>query len=170
MYRQGMIVGWAFLSPLSKHKGWAPGPVGDMTTGARGWILWTALAIMVSDSIVSLLPVVEEIFTKSAAVLSKREGFVRLPRTPLTPALPGIAQTEDEHDNESSKDTESPDRLVPSTWVVYGLLVSIVLGTMLVWVVFGGEGIKPWASLIGFLMGGLLSLLGYAIAINQLQS
>jgi hypothetical protein len=29
-----------------------------------------------------------------------------------------------------------------------------------VWAVFGAEGIKPWATLIGFVMGGLLSILG----------
>lgn len=52
-----MLVGWAVLSPLSKHAGWAPGPVGDMTSGARGWILWISLAIMCADSLVSLLPV-----------------------------------------------------------------------------------------------------------------
>ncbi|KAL1708200.1 OPT oligopeptide transporter protein-domain-containing protein [Schizophyllum commune] len=56
----GMFVGWAILSPISKHNGWAPGPVGDMTTGARGWILWTSLAIMCTDSLVSLLPVIYE--------------------------------------------------------------------------------------------------------------
>lgn len=35
----GMIVGWAVLSPLSKHLGWAPGPVSSTTNGARGWIV-----------------------------------------------------------------------------------------------------------------------------------
>jgi uncharacterized oligopeptide transporter (OPT) family protein len=35
----GMIVGWAVLSPLSKNAGWAPGPVGSTTNGARGWIV-----------------------------------------------------------------------------------------------------------------------------------
>ncbi|KAG8686200.1 hypothetical protein FRC11_009356, partial [Ceratobasidium sp. 423] len=39
----GMIFGWGILSPLSKLNGWAPGPTGDMITGARGWILWVAL-------------------------------------------------------------------------------------------------------------------------------
>lgn len=157
----GMVVGWAVLSPLSKYKGWAPGPVGDMTTGARGWILWTALAIMVSDSFVSLLPIVREFFLKSSAALGKREGFVRLPRTPPTPAFPAIPPEEVAHTyEEGSKDTETSDRLVPRRWVVCGLLMSVVLGTMLVWVVFGAEGIMPWATIIGFLMGGLLSLLG----------
>jgi hypothetical protein len=35
----GMFVGWAVLSPLSKHSGWAPGNVGSNTDGARGWIV-----------------------------------------------------------------------------------------------------------------------------------
>ena len=48
----GMFVGWGVLSPLAKHSGWAPGPVGDSTDGSRGWILWVALAIMVSASVV----------------------------------------------------------------------------------------------------------------------
>ena len=35
----GMITGWAILSPLAKHKGWAPGPVSSATDGSRGWIV-----------------------------------------------------------------------------------------------------------------------------------
>ena len=41
----GMLVGWAILSPMSKHLGWAPGPVGSTTTGARGWIVSRELGI-----------------------------------------------------------------------------------------------------------------------------
>lgn len=158
-----MVVGWAVLSPLSKNKGWAPGPVGDMTTGARGWILWTALAIMVSDSLVSLFPIVREISVKTLAAVRGHKGFVRLPRTPLTPVFCAPLQSEDLYmDDEVSKDGETPERLVPTKWVICGLLISIILGTMLVWIVFGGEGIRPWATIIGFLMGGILSLLGCA--------
>lgn len=40
----GMLVGWAVLSPLSKHLGWAPGPVSSSTTGARGWIVSPAFS------------------------------------------------------------------------------------------------------------------------------
>ncbi|TKA78395.1 hypothetical protein B0A49_02339 [Cryomyces minteri] len=50
----GAIVGWAILSPLAKSKGWAPGPVSDWGTGSKGWIVWISLAIMLSDSVVSL--------------------------------------------------------------------------------------------------------------------
>ncbi|KAJ7019917.1 OPT oligopeptide transporter protein-domain-containing protein [Mycena alexandri] len=132
----GMLVGWGVLSPISKLYGWAPGPVGDMTDGARGWILWTSLAIMCADSLISLLPVVAEYIT----------GL--LPRRALA------AQTKEDFD------TETEDRLVPNTWVLWGLLGSVIIGTLLVWVVFGNDGIKPWATLLGFGLGGLLSVLG----------
>lgn len=50
----GAIIGWGFLSPLAKSKGWAPGPVSDWTTGSKGWIVWVSLAIMLADSLISL--------------------------------------------------------------------------------------------------------------------
>lgn len=136
---QGMLVGWGILSPLSKYSGWAPGPVGDMTSGARGWILWTSLAIMCSDSLVSLGPVISEVVYDK---LWKRSVTL------------GEGPKED-------KEVESEDRLVPVRWVIWGLLGSVIAGTALVWMVFGDEGIKPWATIIGFGMGGLLSVFGY---------
>jgi OPT family oligopeptide transporter len=50
----GAILGWAILSPLSKHQRWAPGPVEDWNSGSKGWIVWISLAIMLADAIVSL--------------------------------------------------------------------------------------------------------------------
>ncbi|KAJ2664006.1 OPT super [Coemansia sp. RSA 1200] len=50
----GSIVGWGVLSPLAKNEGWAPGPVSDWKDGSRGWILWISLAVMISESVVSL--------------------------------------------------------------------------------------------------------------------
>ncbi|KAH9933658.1 OPT oligopeptide transporter protein-domain-containing protein [Epithele typhae] len=136
----GMLVGWGILSPLSKHMGWAPGPVGDMTTGARGWILWVSLAIMCADSLVSLVPVVAEVVS-----------------TKLWPAVFGPSAG---GAPKESNETETEDRLVPMSWVLWGLGGSVVLGTFLVWLVFGDEGIKPWATVIGFVLGALLSVLG----------
>jgi hypothetical protein len=139
-----MLVGWGVLSPVSKFSGWAPGPVGDMTSGARGWILWISLAIMCADSLVSLLPVVTEYVTH---LLSAQISYLKL----------GYENADsDKEDHEC----ETEDRLVPVTWVIGGLIGSMIIGTILVYVVFGNEGIKPWATLIGFLMGGLLSILG----------
>jgi len=136
-----MLVGWGILSPLSKQLGWAPGPVGDMTTGARGWILWTSLAIMCADSVVSLAPVAWEAASKMIRLARPHENNIR---------------EEDKDDNE----VETEDRLVPISWVIWGLISSITFGTIVVWFVFGSEGIKPWATLIGFLMGIPLSILG----------
>lgn len=115
-----------------------------MTTGSRGWILWVSLAIMCADSLVSLLPVIAETFYKKV-----------WRRTITLPSDDG-----DEDDNE----VEPLERLVPMRWVAWGLGGSVVFGTILVWAVFGGEGIKPWATVIGFVMGGLLSILGYVSA------
>jgi hypothetical protein len=107
-------VGWAILSPLSKLSGWAPGPVGDMSNGARGWILWISLGIMCTDSLISLLPVVFEYLMD--ALQPQRRNYTTI----------------GEH---GSHETETEDRLVPTSWVLYGLLVSVVVGTVLVWVV-----------------------------------
>ncbi|KAJ8588465.1 OPT superfamily oligopeptide transporter [Rhizopogon salebrosus TDB-379] len=137
----GMLVGWGILSPLSKHSGWAPGPVGDMATGARGWILWVSLAIMCADSLVSLLPIVYEYFAELLAWY-------------------GPAKFSDGGEVREDHEVETAGRLVPMKWVISGLIGSICVGTILVWIVFGNDGIKPWATLIGFLMGGLLSILG----------
>lgn len=132
-----MFVGWAILSPIAKKSGWAPGPVGDMSTGARGWILWVSLSVMCTDALISLLPVLFEITSK--AIHQHRASNVI---------------------NYDSKETETEERLVPTSWVVYGLVTSILAGTGLVWLVFGGDGIKPWATLLGFIFGGMLSVIG----------
>lgn len=50
----GAIVGWGILSPLAKYRGWAPGSIDDWESGSKGWIVWTSLAIMLADAIVSL--------------------------------------------------------------------------------------------------------------------
>lgn len=140
-----MFVGWAILSPLSKWSGWAPGAVGDMATGARGWILWVSLGIMCADSLVSLLPVAFDYLQDA-----------------LKQSFGGNSQVEEFTSNKRGE-TETEDRLVPTKWVLVGLVLSISIGTLLVWIVFGDEGIKPWATFLGFVLGGMLSIIGYVI-------
>ena len=132
-----MIVGWAILSPLAKLEGWAPGPVGDMSTGSRGWILWVSLAIMCADSIVSLVPVVADF------IISAARGWV-------------LHETQNDT---GDLEVETPERLVPLRWVYWGFGASITLGSIVLWAIFGNEGIRPWASLLGYAIGGLLSIL-----------
>ncbi|KAF8868240.1 oligonucleotide transporter [Gymnopilus junonius] len=139
----GMFVGWAILSPLSKELGWAPGPVGDMSNGARGWILWISLGIMCADSLISLLPVAYE-YVEDA----------------IRPWRRGYTSIRESNDQDKQHETETEDRLVPNKWVIIGLFFSVAIGTLLVWIVFGHEGIKPWATLLGFILGGMLSIIG----------
>lgn len=129
-------MGWAVLSPLATKKGWVTVPVRDMAIGARGWILWVALAIMCTDALVSLLPVFLKICW---------DTFLRQHNSPFDFPL---------------KESESEDRLVPNTWVMGGLVFSTACGTLLVWLIFGSEGIKPWATFLGFVLGGMLSIIG----------
>ncbi|CAE6414382.1 unnamed protein product [Rhizoctonia solani] len=135
----GMIFGWGILSPLSKLNGWAPGPTGDMITGARGWILWVALAIICADSFVSIVPTIYRLLKSAYLTLLSRRAVV---------------VSEDVPENEPAS------RLVPNRWVWSGLFASVIVGTVLVWFVFGSEGIKPWATVLGFIIGAVLSHLG----------
>src|ERR1700753_3761172 len=98
-----MIVGWGILSPLAKFEGWAPGPVGDMSTGSRGWILWVSLAIMCADSIVSLMPLVMEFIVPASK-----------------------SQTSPQMQNDTDPEVDTPERLVPLRWVYGGLGVSVI--------------------------------------------
>jgi len=136
-----MVVGWAVLSPLSKLSGWAPGPVGDMAVGARGWILWISLGIMCADSFVSLIPVVVDYVNDFISKWQKGYSVV-------------------DEDITNIHDTETEDRLVPMSWVLIGMTTSVIIGTILVWIVFGRDGIKPWATVLGFILGGMLSIIG----------
>lgn len=50
----GAVIGWGILSPIAKHKGWAPGPVDQWQDGSQGWIIWIALGVLLGDSIVGI--------------------------------------------------------------------------------------------------------------------
>lgn len=136
---QGMLVGWGILSPIAKLSGWAPGSIGSMTDGARGWILWVSLAIMLADSLISLTPVAWE-YVMDVSLRIKRSPSAR-------------RETKDD------RETETPDRLVPTRWVVVGWCLSVAVGMVFVWLVFGHEGIKPYATFAGYIIGGILSVL-----------
>jgi OPT family oligopeptide transporter len=159
-----MLVGWGILSPLSKRKGWAPGPVGSMTDGARGWILWSSLSIMVADSVVSLMPVLAEYVLKQASAfkrLYRKHSHTPVHMDGRSPMYDDFPSLGSDTRSAADKELETEDRLVPMRWVLWGLLASVVLGIFVVWGVFGDEGIKPYATFVAFVVGGLLSVLGF---------
>ncbi|ODQ50021.1 OPT superfamily oligopeptide transporter [Saitoella complicata NRRL Y-17804] len=103
----GAIIGWGFLSPLSKSQGWAPGPVDDWVEGSKGWLLWVSLAIMLSDAMISLLVVIVRAFA----------------------AFTG-------RNNEPDPDAP-PEELVSTNTIVIGLFGSSVLCIVAIKLVFG---------------------------------
>ncbi|BEI92704.1 uncharacterized protein CcaverHIS019_0503320 [Cutaneotrichosporon cavernicola] len=156
----GMLVGWAVLSPLAKKSGWAPGRVSSNTDGARGWILWVALAIMIAESLISLAPVtveyVRNLWARHEAAEARSHVFT-------TPDSPDEAAERDGYmdmPEDSEPECEPPERLVPGQWVALGLTASAVLGVWGVWYVFGTDGIHPWATALGLVLASILSLIG----------
>jgi hypothetical protein len=137
-----MFVGWAVLVPLSRNKGWASGSARDMTDGGRGWILWIALAIMTTDSLISIIPVATEFVFNMNSIFKSHANIMR-----------GVNLTGD-------GEVEPPSRLVPGSWILTGLGASVIGGTAIIWFVFGYEGIGPWATVLGFVLGGGMGLLG----------
>lgn len=50
----GALLAWGILAPLAMRMGWAPGPVSSWTDGAKGWVVWVSLGIMLGESVVTL--------------------------------------------------------------------------------------------------------------------
>ena len=101
----GAIFGWIVLGGMSQYMGWAPHPnpmvIHDPATGmwgARGWILWPGVAIMIGDALMSL-------------AMSWRT-FVT--------AFKGTKAAAD-----SGDDTPS-DEIIPNKWWIGGLLIASV--------------------------------------------
>lgn len=60
--------GWAILGPVVKAKGWAPGPIKDVQTGAAGWLMWLGLALLLGDCFSELaLLVANTLYDKAVA-------------------------------------------------------------------------------------------------------
>ncbi|KAK4698315.1 hypothetical protein P7C70_g7965, partial [Phenoliferia sp. Uapishka_3] len=133
----GMVFGWAILSPLAKHNGWAPGAVSSTMDGARGWILWPALAVMMAESILSISMVaISSLFVAPHSV------------------------DEDEHDNASDAGEKSVEDEADVRLVLGGVILSCVTCVVLVAMVFGEDGIKWWATIIALVLASIFSILG----------
>ena len=170
----GAIVGWGILSPLAKSRGWAPGPVGDWTTGSKGWIVWVSLAVMLADSVVSLgwlvlrpLILYGPSYYRGVRDHISRGGFVSAfhfasykkgDYTALTPSgtLPSG------NDSKQLLDDAEPDapehHLVSNRTVLVLLTISIIICVFSIRYVF--PPIPFGAILLSILLALLLSLMG----------
>ncbi|KAJ6282921.1 OPT oligopeptide transporter protein-domain-containing protein [Bipolaris maydis] len=172
----GAIIGWGVLSPLAKHKGWAPGPVSDWTNGSKGWIVWISLAIMLADSLVSLgwlllrplvtfstayYPTAKEIF--QSHTWKEILTFNITPRQGYTQVGDGTAETPlisiKKHFAADSDPDAPPEHLVSNRTTIIGLVVSLVLCVIAVHVTF--PGLIPFRlTLLSLVLALFLSIMG----------
>jgi uncharacterized oligopeptide transporter (OPT) family protein len=107
----GATVAWGVLAPMVEAQGWVADPSATQSyaKGARGWILWPGVAIMVADALTGLAlsaPTILRTFTGSAAVVEEV----------VDPA---------------------GDQEIPNTWWIGGLIFSTALTVFATWQLFG---------------------------------
>ncbi|KAF9926367.1 hypothetical protein FBU30_004031 [Linnemannia zychae] len=157
----GCVVGWGILSPIVTKKKWVTGPVGSSTTGARGWILWISLGVMIAEAVISLLGVIVLSF-----IAHYRRRTREKRRAERRAALEAsAAQTGADIDafsiEEDLDDQDAPiDQLVPLKIWVCGLILSSALCLLLIWVVFKDQHMPVYATLLAIVLGCILSVLG----------
>lgn len=126
----GAVIGWGILAPMAKYFYWAPGRVGSYTDGATGWILWLSLAIMLAESVSSL------VILTGVYVYEYFKGYYV----------------------DEELDPAPPNEQVPSYWWMIGLLVSSVLAVVFTWLVFRPR-IPFYQPIVGLLFSLLVSIL-----------
>lgn len=132
----GAVISWGIVGPLAKANGWAPGepvltqlhtgPGGDWT--ARGWILWSGVAIMVAEALTSL-------------ALSWRT-FVR--------ALKGTRSAIEAAGGTAHKD----ENAIPNSWWILGLGLASAATLVAAWIVFE---IPVYISILAILLSAVLA-------------
>ncbi|KAL2116980.1 hypothetical protein VTJ04DRAFT_9148 [Mycothermus thermophilus] len=173
----GAVVGWGVLSPLAKSRGWAPGAVGDWENGSKGWIVWTSLAIMLADAIVSLgylafrsaREYAPQIWELVHPHKSHHHHHRRPPHAGYTAlagdvdaadaASPTPLSDSDLEEEEKLPSDAPPDQQIPPRLVTLGLLGSILFCILCIHAVFGAL-VPLYATVAAVLMALVLSIMG----------
>ncbi|KAI9591589.1 OPT oligopeptide transporter protein-domain-containing protein [Syncephalis fuscata] len=145
----GAIVGWGILGPAAHAKGWAPGNVNDTVDSPRSWILWISLAIMISESLVSLSVV-------TIKEVAKRWQDRQEARQRQDGATEAQRQRE-QHQLLLDEDENLPAYMKVPDWVTYGgLVVSSALCVVAASAVFD---ITWYASLLSVVLACFFSII-----------
>ncbi|KAF1911172.1 oligopeptide transporter-like protein [Ampelomyces quisqualis] len=171
----GAIIGWGVLSPLAKHKGWAPGPVSDWTNGSKGWIVWISLAIMLADSLVSLgwlllrplitivrlyFPTAKETFQSHTwhdlltLNITRKQHYTALSSSTESPIT-----TIKRHLSSGQEPDAPPEHLISNRTTILGLIASLILCVVAVHISFPSL-IPLRLTLLSLLLALLLSIMG----------
>lgn len=118
---------------------------------------------MIAESIISLLPITMSYISTAIRHHKQRSSGPKVFRS-SSPRDSNL--TDDDYyeppadDDDTDPEHEPPERLVPISWIRVGLAGSGILGIVLVWLVFGVDGIHPWATAVGLVLASVLSLIG----------
>ncbi|KAH5108107.1 hypothetical protein HBI25_075540 [Parastagonospora nodorum] len=171
----GAIIGWGVLSPLAKHKGWAPGPVSDWTNGSKGWIVWISLAIMLADSLVSLgwlllrplitiarlyYPTAKETFQTHTWKELFTLNITRKQRyTPLNSTTESPIAAIKKHLAQDQEPDAPPEHLISNRTTIIGLITSLTLCVIAVHISFPSL-IPLRLTLLSLVLALFLSIMG----------
>ncbi|KAF8935797.1 hypothetical protein BGZ52_003842 [Haplosporangium bisporale] len=159
----GCIVGWGILSPIVTNKGWVTGPVSSSSSGARGWILWVSLGVMIAEAVVSLLGVIvlSLIAHYRLRIREQRQKDRRAALEASAAQTGASVEAFSELELEEEEEDDAPiDQLVPLRLWVIGLILSSALCLLLIWVVFRDQHMPVYATLLAVVLGCILSVLG----------
>ncbi|KAI5285250.1 hypothetical protein KEM54_000720 [Ascosphaera aggregata] len=154
----GAVLGWAILSPLAKHKGWAPGSVDDWENGSKGWIVWVSLSIMLADSIINLgwLMIRSIMINGPQLVRQIRQQTERFSRWPTASRHPPNWELNSEPED---IDEAPPEELISTRTIVILLPLTLILNVFTMHIAFGSI-MTPWLSTLATILALLLSVMG----------
>ncbi len=124
----GAILAWGIIAPLINHYGIVTGPIMDYGSGARGWILWPGVALMVTESLTAL-------------ALSWKT-FLR--------TFQSIGQTSDS----STEETTLSEEAIPNSWWMGGLALGSIACSFTAHYLFE---IEYWVSILAIGLSAILA-------------
>ncbi|KAJ5901865.1 hypothetical protein N7495_002393 [Penicillium taxi] len=166
----GAVLGWGILSPLAKHRGWAPGPVGSWEDGSKAWIVWISLSIMLADSIVSLgWLVIKPLVARCPKWIDHFRSSWLGQRLHLSAshsrshisysALDSNHDLQSAHTGAVEEEDAPPSQLISNRAVLIFLPLTLILNVVCMHFAFG-DIISPWLSSLATLIAVLLSVMG----------
>lgn len=136
----GALLSWGLLGPLALHYEWAPGPIMGFSDGARGWILWPGVALMVSEALASLAfnwKTFLSTFTSTRSAITQFETG--------DPAADEATRAES---------AAADARRIPDSWWIGGLVLGSVVTIGIAWFVFQ---IPVYLTLVAILLSMVLA-------------
>ena len=139
----GALVGWGYLGPRARASGAAPGKIFDFERGAQGYVLWVAIALMVSEALMTLFLVTID---QVAAAAKATSG------SPRSKGGGGASSSSKGHDVEVAP----PSQLVPTSWWLAGVVGATALCAAVVSPLFG---IPPYQIVVAVALSCLVAVL-----------